>query len=53
MTGVNRQKNAIEKSSDGDAKCFFCDCTEQLKNFRDFFICETCVNAANKICEED
>jgi len=53
MTNLNKQKNAIGKSNDGDAKCFFCDCTKRLKGFRNFLICETCVNAASNICEED
>lgn len=53
MSGVNKQNGTIVNSSDGDAKCFFCNCTEHLKGFKNFFICVGCVNAAQSICEED
>lgn len=45
-------KNELRKESKNNT-CFFCEGSENLKPFKNFFICQDCISDAGQINEEE
>lgn len=52
MECIINNTGVAKKVSEESEKCFFCNCSDKLKGFKNFFICENCINYANAINEE-